>query len=147
MKMKHLLLLLTLSVALAIFTPPILQTYAKGPPNSYITKSDKVLVAQAADNKVQSVPESQVTPTDAESKPPVVAPATEKPLPAEGAGLWEWILWFIGIIGFSTIVRIFFRFIPSAINVDWVGYLIQMLDYILGKWIPNRTNTQGKLHK
>lgn len=67
-------------------------------------------------------------------------------LPPEGSSFWTYFMWFVGIIGVSNIVRFILRFIPTTINADWFGKIIQIINILLGAWIPNR-DIEGGVHK
>ena len=135
--MKRLKVLLVLFLVTSFFVANTF-SIANGVVTSAKTEQGALGVNTAADQHATTSIVT-VTPTDQKA----VQKAATDDLPPAGATLLQWLKWFIGIIGFSTIVRLLFRFIPSAANIDWIGKLISILDTLLGSWIPNRNSIGG----
>jgi len=82
------------------------------------------------------------TATVTDTETPVMTPEPEStiaPEPESSASTWlEKIYLFLGSVIGITILRYILRFLPSAANYDFIGWVVKIINLIYGAWIENR---------
>ncbi len=90
--------------------------------------------------------DTAATVTDTPATTAIAAPETPAAVVEEDSGLSSWlekIYLFLGSVVGITILRFFLRYLPSAANYDFVGWIVKLINLIYGAWVENRKSGGG----
>lgn len=104
---------------------------SKAPPEKAKTEIVKESPAQSTD----VVTDTAVAPTVAEPPGITSEPQTQ---PSNFEKWLEKIYMFLGSVIGITVLRFLLRYIPTAGNVDIVGWIVKIINLIYGAWIENK---------